>query len=105
MFIHLSITLLLYASSCPLVARAFPALPAPNTNGVINKDSVPNFNLFNNLLPASSRPSDSVVSNAVGPSKKSPNVPISSTSATNVSPAAPPNTPAANLLLVPGFKS
>ena len=36
----------------------------------------------------------------MGPSKKSPKVPISSTSATNVSPVAPPNTPAANLFVL-----
>ena len=77
-------------------------MPTPNTNGVINIDSAPNFNLFNILLPASSLPSLSRLSIAVGPSKKSPNVPISSTSATSVSPVAPPNTPAANLLVVPG---
>ena len=68
-------------------------------------DSVPNFNLFNNLLPASSLPKVSLSSIAVGPSKKSPNVPMSSISATKVSPVAPPKTPATNLFVLSGILS
>ena len=98
--IHLSNLELLYASSLPRVARAFAPTPAPYTNGVNNMDSEPNLTLFINFLTASScGVSSSTWSKAVGPSNKSPKVPISSTSATKVSPAAPPNTPAENLFI------
>ena len=68
------------------------AWPPPYTKGASNADSVPNFNLFNNFLPASSDGSTlTSLSNSVGPpSNISPNVPIFSLSTTNVSPAAPP---------------
>ena len=81
------------------------AVVAPNTNGVIKIDSDPNLSLFNNFLAASSLPPSvhSSLSNCVGPvSKISPKEPMSSMSATKVSPAAPPITPAANLF-IPAF--
>ena len=97
----LSILELLYASSFPLLANAFAPAPTPYTNGVSNIDSEPNFNLLANFLDASSAGSSEIsLSNSVGPpSNKSPNVPIFSTSATSVSPTAPPATIAANLCL------
>ena len=91
--------LLLYANSLPCCAKSLALLPTPYTAGVIKIDSAPNFNLFANFLAASSLPVSSNVFSEVGdPSNTSPNVPISSTSATKVSPAAPPITPATNLL-------
>ena len=99
-----------YASSLPLFASAFAARPVPYTKGVRKTDSAPNLNLFIKLLAASSLPpSLSNLSNAVTDngsktfgngcesSNKSPIVPIFSTSATKVSPPAPPKTTAANL--------
>ena len=74
------------------------AAPGSYTKGVIRIDSDPNLIYLTVFLTASSLPVSSSLSSAVGPSKKSPNVPVSSVSA-SVSPAAPPATPAANLVL------
>ena len=79
---------------------------APNTKGVSKIDSEPNLILFNNFLAASPLPgsSHSSVSNCVGPTSNiSPKEPMSSISATKVSPRAPPITPAANLF-TPAFR-
>ena len=87
----------LNAKSFPYVATLPIAFVPPYMNGKYNAESAPNFNLFNNFLPASSCGSDdSSKSNCVGPrSKASPIVPMFSTSATNTSPVPPPTTPAA----------
>ena len=76
----------------PLVASIFKPDPVAKTKPVNGADSAPNFNLFNNFLVASACGSASTsLFNSVGPaSKASPIVPISSTSPTKVSPAAPP---------------
>ena len=60
--------------------------PTPPSNPVNAVPSIPNFNLFNNS--ASAVPLDLSIS--VGPPNKSPNVPASSTSATNAASATPP---------------
>ena len=58
----------LYARYLPCSLNIERPLPTPYTNGVNNKDSVPNLNLFINLLPASSSPDAySSLSNCVGP--------------------------------------
>ena len=62
-----------------------PLAPAPIPK-VNNPPSAPNFNLFNN---SASGVLDSL-SISVGPPKKSPNVPASSTSPTKAASAAPP---------------
>ena len=81
------------------MANDLAALPTPKANGVTNKDSVPNLNLFISFLVASSLPLKlSSLFKLVGPSNMSPNVPISSVSTTKPSPAAPPVTAKANLL-------
>ena len=86
----------------PLVARALIPEPAPAKAYIAGIASAPNFILFNNFLPASAEGSACTsLSNSVGPaSNTSPIVPMFSTSATNVSPAAPPTAIAANFCLL-----
>ena len=99
---NLSNFLLLYASSLPLCPSALIPAPAPAKRYVMGSASAPNFTLFNIFLPASVLGSKSTsLSNSVGPaSNTSPIVPILSTSATVVSPNAPPNAIAANFCLL-----
>ena len=77
----------------PAFKAVFAADPTKPIPPATIGDSTPIFNLFNNLLEASSLPSNpSVLSNSVGPPIKSPRLPISS-SVTIVSAAADPNAP------------
>ena len=81
----------------PRLPSSLNPTPVPNTNPVRGIDSALNFNLFNNFLAASFCGSACTsLSNSVGPaSNTSPIVPMSSTSPTKVSPAAPPRATAA----------
>ena len=104
--IYLSINLL-YAFSkvpgSPVIALPVPVwflnldtvLPAAPMAPVNNAPSTPNFNLFNNSVVGSLVS----LSTFVGPPRKSPKVPTSSTSPTNTPSATPPATaPLPNLL-------
>ena len=89
----------LYANSLPRVANSFAPLPTPYTKGVIKTPSDENLTLFNSLRRAYPLfVASGSLSTFVGPPSISPKVPIFSMSATKASPAAPPITPAANLL-------
>ena len=95
--IHRTIWLSLNALNWPLVAIKLPIFPKPITAGIIGKPySAPNNNLFCSCLPASSAPLLLLsLSNPV-PKKLnnsiSPNVPMLSSSATNIPTPAPPPT-------------
>ena len=93
--IHLTTLLSLKALNWPLVATKLPIFPKPITAGIIGKPySKPNNNLFCSCLPASSLASFFLsLSNPVGIQPiKSPNVPMLSSSATNIPTPAPPPT-------------
>ena len=73
-------------------------LPVPAITPVNNAPSVPNLTLFNKSVNGSSVS----LSISVGPPIRSPNVPICSTSPTNVaSPTPPPIAPPINLFVLP----
>ena len=97
--IHLSNWELATSSFLFLSVNFFITVPAPLIAPVNNAPSVPNLTLFNISLTALSSSSLLIL---VGPPNKSPNVPISSTSPTNVASAAPaPKAPATACLVLP----
>ena len=103
LFKILSVKLLLYFNSFPLVANRLIRLPVPPITPVSKAPSVPNLILFNTSRVAWSLPPvEDSRSSAVGPPNKSPIVPNSSTSPTKTPSATPPVTaPAPNLKTLP----